>query len=240
MKRLLVGLLAATAIVSAPARADFLGLYAGAGLWNHDPSGGFQSNRPGPNDNISLGDTLSMSDESEGYAYIALDHPIPLLPNIMLAQTRLTHEGNTPSIVNFNAGVTSGSAVASLDSADLTLYWRLLDNWVNFDVGLTLRRFDGEFSIGSQSIEVTETIPMVYAAAQFDMPFTGLSIGGDINLVEYDDNSLSDIRLRLLYEFGVVGLEGGMRSITIELDDVDNITTDISFDGLYVGAFLHF
>lgn len=227
------------AIVSNTANADFLGLYAGAGGWNHDPSGGFQSVNPGST-NISMESTLGLKSEREGYAYVALDHLIPLLPNIRLEQTGLTHDGNS-GVVNFNGNIAAtGPATISLDSTDLTLYWRMLDNWVNLDLGLSLRKFDGEFTIGAESVAIEETIPMLYAAAQFDLPLTGLSVGGDINVISVDNNSLTDTRIRMLYEFGVVGLEAGLRSTKIELDDVDNVTTDISFDGLFLGAFLHF
>lgn len=229
-------------IFSASANADFLGLYAGAGSWNHDPSGGFQSNSPGPNSNITLDNTLGMTDKNEGYAYIAFEHPVPLLPNIRLEQTRLTHDGSTsgPGFLLFNGNSTNGNAVASLDSTDATLYWRLLDNWVNLDIGLTVRRFDGEFTIGSETLRIDDTIPMVYAAAQFDLPFSGLSVGGDIKVISVDNNSLTDTRIRALYEFGIIGVEAGIRNTSIELDDVDNVTTNIDFDGLFIGAFLHF
>ncbi len=239
MNKLLITAFTSLTLLSSTANADFLGLYVGGGSWSHDPSGGFQSQDPG-SDNISMQNSLGLSDESEGYAYIAFDHPLPLLPNVRLETTALTHNG-VSSGVNFNGQTgLAGNAVVSLDSTDLTLYWRLLDNWVNLDVGLTLRKFDGEFTIATETLLLEETIPMIYAAAQFDLPFTGLSVGGDINVISVSGNTLSDTRVRLLYEFGLVGVEAGLRSTAIELDDVDNVTTDISFDGLFVGAFLHF
>ena len=239
MNKLLILIFAAITIVSNSARADFLGLYAGAGVWNHSPSGGFQSTQPG-SDNIDIENNLGMSKETEGYAYIAVDHPVPLLPNVRLEKTALTHNGNASIPLGFNGQTVTGNAVASLDSTDLVLYWRLLDNWVNLDIGLTARKFDGEFTIGSTTVDVTETIPMLYAAAQFDLPFTGLSVGGDINIISAGGNSLTDTRIRILYEFGVIGVEAGLRTTTIELNDVDNVTTNIDFDGIYAGAFLHF
>ena len=239
MKTLLITAMTALSLMSNIVNADVLGLYVGGGSWSHDPSGGFQSQNPG-SDNISMKNSLGLGDESEGYAYLAFDHPVPLLPNIRLERTALTHNG-VSSGVNFNGQTAlSGDAVVSLDSTDLTLYWRLLDNWVNLDIGLTLRNFDGEFTIATETLLLEETIPMIYAAAQFDLPLTGLSVGGDINIISVSGNTLSDTRVRVLYEFGVIGVEAGLRTTAIELDDVDNVTTDISFDGLFLGAFLHF
>ena len=81
---------------------------------------------------------------------------------------------------------------------------------------------------------------MVYAAAQFDLPFTGLSVGADYNHTGLDHNSLDDIRIRLLYEMGMIGFEGGLRTTSIKLDDVDGVNADMEFDGLFLGVFLHF
>ncbi len=241
MKKSLICGLALASVFSTPVNADFLGLYAGGGVWNHSPSGGFSSTQPSSTPNIDMESDLGMTKETEGYAYVAFEHPVPLVPNVRLEVTKLTHEGAASSTINF-AGqtVNTGAAVASLDSTDVTLYWRLLDNWVNLDIGLTARKFDGEFTIGTASLQVTETIPMLYAAAQFDLPFTGLSVGGDINVISAGGNSLTDTRVRVLYEMGVIGFEAGLRSTNIALDDADNVTTDITFEGVFLGAFLHF
>jgi hypothetical protein len=48
------------------------------------------------------------------------------------------------------------------------------------------------------------------------------------------------MRIRAAYEFGVVGIEAGVRSTKIKISDVDNINTDLTFKGVMVGAFLHF
>lgn len=234
----LIAFAAATAFTHS-ASADFLGLYAGGGAWAHEPSGGFETTNI-LDTTISMDNTLGMSKETEGYLWVAFDHPVPLLPNVRLEKTNLTHTGIS-SGVTFN-GVTglTGDAIASLNSTDITLYWRLLDNWINLDIGLTARKFDGEFTIGSESLTVTETVPMLYAAAQFDLPFTGLSVGGDINMISAGDNSLTDTRIRVLYEMGLIGFEAGLRNTSIQLDDADSVTTDITFSGLFVGAFLHF
>ena len=38
----------------------------------------------------------------------------------------------------------------------------------------------------------------------------------------------------------MVGFELGLRTTTVELDDVDNINSKLEFDGLMFGVFLHF
>lgn len=239
MRKLIATSLLLQAFISSAAMADFLGIYVGAGSWKHDPSGSVNSSQAGSTV-IDLESGLNFSDESETYLWAAFDHPIPILPNIRLEQNPLTHNGASGT-VNFNGNpVASGATTFSLDSTDAILYYRLLDNWVNFDLGLNLRKIDGEFTIGSESLTLSETVPMLYVAAQFDLPFTGFSVGADYNIVSYDGNSYDDIRLRAIYEMGVIGFEAGLRTTTIELDDVDNINADLEFKGLMLGAFLHF
>lgn len=237
MKKALVSMFVALGLMAGTAQADFLGLYVGGGVWDHDPSGDFSSVG---DPTIDLGNDLGMGGETEGYFYAAFEHFIPLVPNIRVDSTALTHDGNASGIdFNGQTGL-NGPATISLDSMDMLLYWRILDNWINLDLGLSLRDFDGEFTIDNQTLSISESIPTVYAAVMFDMPFTGLSIGGDFYHTGLDDNSLDDLRLRVAYEMGVIGFEGGLRNYSLKLDDVDGVNADLKFDGIFLGVFLHF
>ena len=237
MKKTLVSMVAVLGLMTGTAQADFLGLYVGGGMWKHSPSGDFRSESDTVN--IDMESDLGMSSENEAYMYAAFEHPIPLVPNIRIETTALAHDG-TASGVTFNGSLESGDSSISLDSMDTVLYWRILDNWVNLDLGLNLRKYDGEFKVGTQVLPVTESVPMAYAAVQFDLPFTGLSIGGDYNYASLRGNTVNDIRMRVLYEMGVIGFEGGIRNSSVKLDDADNVNVDMTFDGLFLGVFLHF
>jgi outer membrane protein len=227
-------------MMSGAASADALGIYVGAGSWSHDPSGGFESTQAGSTLNIDVNSDVGLSKESETYLWLALDHPIPVLPNIRLESTGLKHTGNASSAVTFLGSSASGNTVIDLTSTDIIPYYRILDNWVNLDVGLVARKLDGEFTIGSNSQELSVTIPMVYLAAQFDLPLTGLSIGADMKSLSVGDNSISDVRVRALYEMGVVGFELGTRTTNITLKDESSINADIDFKGMMFGMYLHF
>lgn len=239
MKKTLVSMVAVLGLMAGTAQADFLGLYVGGGMWKHSPSGDFSSTNSGSSV-IDLESNLGMSSENEAYMYAAFEHPIPLIPNIRIESTALAHDG-TANGVDFDGqtGLTGPSTI-SLDSLDTILYWRILDNWVNVDLGLNLRKYDGEFKVDTQKIAVTESVPMAYAAVQFDLPFTGLSVGGDYNYASLRGNTVNDIRMRVLYEMGVIGFEGGIRNSSVKLDDADNVNVDMKFDGLFLGVFLHF
>jgi outer membrane protein len=245
MRKVITSSLLLATLYSASASADFLGLYVGGGSWNHDPSGDFSSTDAGST-NIDVASTLGLSDESETYFWAAFEHPVPVLPNVRVERTALGHSGSGSTSVTFD-GQNFTSNYASnvvLDSTDIVLYYRLLDNWVNLDLGLNVRSIDGEFSIkdgaNDRIVDVSETVPMLYAAAQFDLPFTGFSVGADYSVISYDGSSYSDMRVRGIYETGPLGFELGLRTTSLELDDVDGINANVDFDGLMMGVFLHF
>lgn len=229
-------LIAVLSIFSINAYADTLGLYVGGGSWDHDASGSFGTIG---DDVIDVESDLNYSGENDTYIWAAFEHFVPLIPNIRVESASIDHAGSATNLV-FNGVNLSGDSSVSLDTTDAILYYRLLDNWVNFDLGLNIRKLDGEFVIASESVTISETIPLLYASAQFDLPFTGFSIGGDMNIISYSGSSYQDLRIRVMYEMGVIGFEAGLRSTTIELDDVDNVDADLEFEGLMLGVFLHF
>jgi len=218
------------------ANADFLGLYVGGGSWNHDASGTFGTSG---DDIIDVESNLNFTGEQDTYFWAAFEHFVPLVPNVRIDISSLGHSG-TATGLNFNGVNVSGDAEISLDNTDSIFYYRLLDNWVNFDFGLNIRKLDGEFRIANETLSISETIPMLYLAAQFDLPFSGFSVGGDINMISYSGSSYQDIRIRAIYEIGLIAFEAGYRTTITELDDVDNVTADLDFQGLMIGAFLHF
>jgi len=216
--------------------ADALGLYVGGGSWSHEPTGTFGTIG---DDIMDVESDLNYSEESDTYFYAAFEHFVPLIPNIRVERATLGHSG-TAANFDFNGVPVSGDSSINLDTTDAIIYWRLLDNWVNFDFGLNVRKLDGDFTIDTEVITVSETIPMVYLAAQFDLPFSGFSVGADINTLSVSDVTYQDVRLRAIYEIGVIGFEAGYKSTTVELDNVSNLNADLEFKGLMLGAFLHF
>jgi outer membrane protein len=241
--------LSATCCFAMPSSADtIIGLYGGAGQWQSDYSGEAGSVA------VSLED-LNIRDESNNVFYIALEHPIPLLPNIKVQQVSLDtaatstlSEGFVFDELAFPAG-TEVVTKLDLSHSDATLYYEILDNWVNLDLGLTLRAFDGEASVSSIDAGLTETveldaiIPMAYGKAQFDLPLTGWSVSASANLVSYDGNELSDYSAALAYDSDVlivfdVGVEIGYRAMTLKLEE--DLDTDIELEGPYASVTFHF
>ncbi len=228
------------------AQADtILGIYAGAGIWQTDISGDVQDGTAV----IDTEDDIGLDDNNNNYFYAALEHPIPLVPNIKLQHTKLSVDGDNELTrsIDFNGSQFSGSenvsAEADLTHTDATFYYEVLDNWVSLDLGLTVRLFDGFVEIQSSNESAREDldvpIPMLYGKVRFDLPLTGLSVDAVANGIGYSGNKLIDATLRVAYESGLgLGVEAGYRSLQLDIDE--DVEADIDLSGVFVGINFHF
>ena len=228
------------------AHADrLLGLFAGAGVWSTDYSG----NAGDPS--ITLSD-LGVKSNTNNFYYLALEHAVPLVPNVRLEHTSISNRESAMVTNTFTINGTSFNASEQVDSAfdlshtDATFYYQLLDNWIQFDLGLTARKFNGFVSATSPSaserVSVDQTLPLVYAKAQFDLPFTGLSAGAEGNYVSLNKDKLTDYRVKVSYLFDSVidlGVEAGYRTMKLTVDESD-LTGKLDFKGSYVALIAHF
>lgn len=222
-KRLAAASLCAALLTPQLSQADTLfGIYAGAFAWQSELSGDVNiDNSPA----LDVND-LGIDDDTNNSIFIAVEHFIPFIPNVKLAQTAL----------EFSAG---GNLV-DFSHTDATLYYELLDNWVSLDLGLTARIFDGEVKLPAAQ-DLSGTVPLLYAKAQFDLPFTGLSAGVEGNFLGFDGNNLRDLDARINYEVAAgFGVAIGYRTFGLELDALDDIDADVTAKGAYIGATFHF
>ncbi len=235
--------------VSATQADTVLGVYAGGGLWKSDYSGNAGT------DSIDV-TQLGLKKESNEYIYAALEHPVPLIPNIRLQYTKLQTNGQGTISQDFTLDnetfTTSANLATELDLShtDATLYYEILDNWVTLDLGLTARKYDGEITVVNlddtnqfERVDIGETLPLLYAHAQFDLPFSGWAIGAYGNFVSYDGSSLSDMTASVMYNFESVvdlGFEVGYRRTSLDLDESTDLESDITVDGVFAGINLHF
>ena len=235
---------------SSAASADFVGIYTGAERWNYDIDGSMRSG----SDNVDLNQDLGFSDDDDNVYYLAFEHPVPFLPNVKVQQNNLKGSaiGSASQTFTFDdvtfiqdSELTSGY---DLSHVDYTLYYELLDNWVNLDLGLTGKDFDGFAEINytattgivGSRVDLKGTVPAVYGKAQFDLPFTGLRTGAIVNFGEKSGDKISDIKAYIAYEGeSGFGVELGYRTFDIDFDDFDSLASDITIDGVYAGFTLH-
>jgi outer membrane protein len=243
MRKLIPTLITAT-LLSTTASADMLGLYVGAGNWKPEFSGTASNNS---NDSLTIGSDVNVKDKNQTGFYIAFEHPIPIIPNLMLAEQDMASSGQGTFNGQFGDQTFSGDVDTEFDLShtDYTLYYEILDNWVNLDLGLTARKFDGYVQVSDSSSTANEkldgTLPMLYGKARFDLPLTGLSASVIVNYISASGNTISDSALVLGYESSIgLGIEGGIRTFNLKLDDEDDFNTDLKFDGVFVNATFHF
>ena len=237
---------ACLAAFSTLAAADTIaGLYAGAGMWSVGPGGHI-------GDSAIDVDALGMSNETGAFVYVALEHPIPLWPNVKLQHTRLGSKGEGTlsrrfqlDDVEFFAGETVSTEL-DLTHIDAVMYYELLDNVVSLDLGWTLRLFSGHARTVSrsrtlsESVDIDLAVPMAYGRALIELP-AGFSLSATAHAIGYSGNSLQDLSAHVAYTFGTVvdvGIEIGYRRFAVELDD--GSLTDVTLDGPYVAVALHF
>ncbi|MDJ0834365.1 MAG: TIGR04219 family outer membrane beta-barrel protein [Gammaproteobacteria bacterium] len=233
---------------SGTASADFVGLNIGTKHWTPDLTGSFSSSG---DSSIDLKNDLGFSDTSSTTLNISIEHPVPLLPNVKYQNYDLntSSNSNVTSPIVFDGTSYTGDINSTLDLThnEIVLYYELLDNWVNLDLGLDLRVFDGKVSVSDSSatpvstIDVDETIPMLYLSARFDLPMTGFYVGANIQQISIGDNSSEDSSLMVGYESKLgLGIEGGIKTFNLELDDADDLNTNLEYDGVYLNGYFHF
>lgn len=219
----------ALAVAPASALADTVfGVYAGGQFWKADSEGeyAFGSNLIEPN----------FEDENQNSYYIALEHPIPLVPNIKVRENNLE--------------VTGGYGKNDFSHRDYILYYEILDNdLVSFDIGINAMDFDGSLWVSASDTvarqEISVVVPTAYVAARVGIPATDWTFFADASALSVKDSKVQDAQIgveyRLVDNLAVdINLNAGYRHSVIELDDVDNIYSDVTFKGPFVGVEVHF
>jgi len=244
------------AVLSANAQADtLLGLYVGGQIWANQAEGSF-----GEGELESEQTSFSFKDENQRYYFIALEHPIPLIPNLKISSTTLDTQGSTVLDRQFTFGGktydTNVNSELDLNYIDYTFYYELFDNdLLTVDFGLTAR--DVDVHINASGIDNTTTsqisselgasgvLPMLYLSTIVGLPFTGFNVFAEGNFVSYDDQTLYDYQVGVSYEvldnFAVdLNVALGYRNTKLELNDLDDFYSDLTFDGVFIGTTIHF
>jgi len=240
--------LSAPLTVNVAVHADTLSFSAGAGLWNTSSTGSFQ--KTGDPTAVDVKDDLFWSDESQGYLFAILEHPVPIIPNVKLVITKIDQSGSGNTTFTFDGTPYTGNVSNdfSIQTNDLIAYYEILDNVVSLDIGLTIRNLKVDYTITGTDLNtglsttttdsVSETIPMLYALVG-GSPIPDLIISGELSYVSYAGSTISDFTAKVAYTTSFfVGFEGGYRKQAYKFDDVSGTDADLGFDGIFVGAYL--
>jgi outer membrane protein len=241
--------LAAVPVSTSAAGIPAIDIQAQGGYWQPIPTGTVSSD----GDSIDVEDELGF-DRNEAATFMAnLEHPVPLLPNVRVRHFSAddSAKGEVERSRTFR-GVTftrreKVRSEYDLTTTDATFYYSPLNNWAQLDIGVTTRRFDVEVLIESREDNDRERaageaiIPMGHLGARFDLPLAGLYVSGDLDIISADDNSITDTRAAVGYQIiDNFEVEGGYRRLSLDIEDVDDISADTDFEGGYVAATLRF
>lgn len=228
--------------------ADIVGGELNLGYYNHAPSGSAVYNGTTNGNTIDVEDTLKWSQENDLLVKAYIEHPVPFLPNLKLGYTSFGHSGNGTLTQDLTWGNQTFTANGNIDSKfdlkmyDITFYYEILDNWLNTDVGLNVKYIDGTVDvtgttaagIKSESADFAVPIPMLYAKMRFDIPTTDISLQAEGNYVTYDGHSLYDFEAGVRYTFALgAGIEAGYKAMKLKIDDIDDLSMDTDFSGMY-------
>lgn len=245
--------LAAAALLAVPmaASADVVGFDFGVYGWQASPEGYIQDEDVAGNNRADLEQDLGLDkDETGVVVWAALEHPVPVLPNLKLQYTPLEFEGvGTPSRSFTFDGQTfnvSDRVVSDIDltQLDVVLYYEVLDNTLSLDLGLNFKVLNGEVLIVSDSGEryqedLTGAVPMLYMNAAVELP-ANLSLGLEASGIGYSGNRYTDIKAALAWQVAMVSVEAGYRVQQLVLDDLGGVSADFEIAGPYAGAALKF
>jgi outer membrane protein len=246
MRKHQMALVLITAVWTTSSQADtLLGLTMSANFWDMDSSGSFA-------DSDNLQQDFQHDSETPASFSFALEHPVPLIPNLLVRITDLSSSGTNDIETTFTYGDTTYPVSSTLTtdfnlrSSDFIFYYELLDNdTVSFDLGLNAKYLDGDINVTdgsrSSSQDFKGVVPMLYGAVEFGIPATRFSVFGDINFLSVGGHTLRDYTAGAAYtlvdsmavDFSV---RGGYRSFELELDDLEDTYADWTFDGLFLGV----
>jgi len=225
-----------------------LGIYAGAGHWQQNFAGELTSDPI----SVDVEDDLVLDDDSNMVLYIAVEHALPILPNVRAQHLDVDTQGDnvlSRNIVFNGQSFAVSDTVASdvsFTQSDAVMYYQILDNWVSLDVGMALSWVDGSIEVASSTeraaADFDEIVPMLYGKVRADLPFSGFWVGAEAQGLDYQDNSLLEFNAQVGWESDTgFGFEAGYRAMELEFDEFDEVDrAGIDIKGPYAALNYHF
>ena len=215
--------------LSTLSHADVIGVKADLSYWDFD--------------GYSQDNNFKHELDRQGTAQLSLavEHPVPLLPNAKIKYVNLdsTSEQNSP--VN--------ASDIELKNIDYILYYELLDTIVHADIGAGLTNLDGTVKNLTAGVftqyDLDEYSPLLYATAGVKLPFTGMSAKAEAVYSHGSDTRKTDVQAELQYDFidnllVDVGAKIGYRIMQVDFEQDQRPNLKLEFKGPYIGLDVHF
>lgn len=234
--------------------ADLLRIEAGAGAWFQSPntSMDYKTKVSLDGEDNSLG-----AEETDGYAWVLIKHPIPIIPNLRLEYVGISSAGEAEGKFKFfpiSLPAKTDSTI-EMNQFDIIPYYNMLDNtlWMTLDIGIDIKVIDSVYTAkpiqGFDTLNYEEKtssiIPLLYLRTRVEIPTTNIGLEADIKYITYNDSELVDFRAKVDYVFDSVpviqpGVEIGYRVQKMNEVTDENLKIDLDFSGVYAGVTLRF
>lgn len=209
--------------------ADVIGVKADLSYWNFD--------------GYSQDNNFKHELDRQGTAQlsVAVEHPLPLLPNAKIRYVNLDSNSEQSSPAN--------AADIELNNIDYILYYELLDTIVHADIGAGLSNLDGtvrNLNAGAlNQYDLDEYSPLLYATVGVKLPFTGMSAKAEAIYTHGSDSKKTDVQAELQYDFidnllVDVGAKVGYRMMQVDFEQDQRPDLQLEFRGPYIGLDVHF
>ena len=255
MKKLLSLLVFGVIFVSV-ANADFARVEMGAGAWMQSPSGSISYEDSSGATGL---DKSKETEEAQGYVWLLIKHPIPIIPNLRVEYVSVTNSGEASGSFKDFVVPTSTKTTLDMTQIDAILYYNILDNtsWITIDLGVDIKsvnssyKADAVIPVGGIGVEaysdsVSTLIPLLYARARVEIPTTNFGLESDVKYITNNSSTIYDVRAKVDYTLDFIpviqpAVEIGYRVQKMKIDEDDNdAKMDMDFAGLYVGMMLRF
>lgn len=248
---LLASFVGTTFITGSVQAATVVGFKLGGDYWRVDTSGTFaDASTTQPQQSYNY------SQANQGSYWVAIEHPVPILPNFKIRHNSLDVKGHASvtdytfdDLINVTGDVTSYS---NLTNTDFVLYYELLDNdIVSLDLGASYKLMDGSIRVNYDDTNgrhhgekaLSSGIVMVYADAQAGIPGIGLYGFTDV-MVGASETGVYDFTLGLGWQFDSMAVDTnlrlGYRDFKFDVNDFDDVTANMGFKGYFAGVELVF
>jgi len=243
MKKAILATALLAASVSSAQAATVIGFKLGADYWQTDANGSFA-------DSSGQHQSFDYDNSAQTSLWVAMEHPVPALPNIMIRQNSLDADGVMNGDFSFGGRAFKGDLTVNSDltNTDFVLYYELLDNdLVSLDLGAAYKLMDGAIRVEQNGLPGQKTLDsgiiMGYASANIGVPGLGLYGFADV-LTGIDETSVYDYAIGLGWEFDGVALDtrvrGGYRDFNFDVDNFSGVSANMEFKGFFAGVELVF
>ncbi|MBP8118940.1 MULTISPECIES: TIGR04219 family outer membrane beta-barrel protein [Shewanella] len=243
-KTLLASAVLGFCMASSAQAATVVGFTIGGDYWRADTSGTFA-------DKGQPQQTFDYSSSAQGSYWIAVEHPLPFVPNIKIRENSLDQKGGMSGAdFNFNGHDFKGNVTAytDLSNTDFVLYYEILDNdIVSLDLGAAYKLMNGSLRVQDpghpEEKDVDSGIVMGYASTHVGMP--GLGLYGFADLMQgVNESSVHDYAIGLGWQFDGLAVDTrvrvGYREFLFDVSNFSGVSADTKFKGYFAGVEINF